>query len=197
LDCLELFEKNKKLVYYLVNKYHVKANCPSYWELEDLYQEGFLGLWKAARTYKPEKGYAFSTYAIKCISNQVLMYLRKYKKRLPDNAISLDEMVSHKQKDDTDILYHEVIGKEGNVDSELLAHELVNFYENEKNTTSLYERDPSQRERHKQLFELVLEGHNQRYIGEKLGITQPYASRLIKKMKKQIHQCWYEGEKQL
>lgn len=44
---------------------------------EDLWQEGFLGLCKATDNYKPELGYSFSTYALKCIKNKIYRYIAR------------------------------------------------------------------------------------------------------------------------
>lgn len=192
MEHLELFEKNTKLVVFLVNKYHGHLKDAYYSELEDIYQEGFLGLWKAARTFKPEKGIAFSSYAARCITNQTFMYLRKLKTRqkLPV-TMYLDQPIKN-QIDETNTDYYDVIGKEGNVDSDLLAYDLLMFYENENNTTPYYKKNPIYRERHKELFQLMIEGHTQREIGNILGISQSYVSRFMKKMKEEIYQCIYE-----
>lgn len=52
---------------------------------EDLNQEGMLGLLKAIRTYIPEKGASFSTYAEKCIRSKLAdaISFRKYMEYLP------------------------------------------------------------------------------------------------------------------
>ena len=42
-----------------------------YLEVEDLNQEGMLGFLAAVRTYSPEKGASFDTYASKCIHNRI------------------------------------------------------------------------------------------------------------------------------
>ncbi len=46
-------------------------------ELNDLVQEGFLGLLKAADKYDPKKGASFSTFASHYIDGAVKDYLRK------------------------------------------------------------------------------------------------------------------------
>ena len=61
---------------------------------DDFIQEGYLGLFLAAKSYKKEKGAAFSTYAGVCIQNQILSAIRRVqsKKNLPLNtATKLDE----------------------------------------------------------------------------------------------------------
>ncbi len=49
-----------------------RARYPAgYLEIEDLNQEGMLGFLAAVRTYSPEKGASFETYASKCIHNRI------------------------------------------------------------------------------------------------------------------------------
>ncbi len=56
-------------------------------EKEDLLQEGVLGLYLAACSYKPEQGASFSTYAGVCVYNQMASAVRAHvsKKNRPLN----------------------------------------------------------------------------------------------------------------
>ena len=47
-------------------------------EKEDLWQEGLLGLYAAAVSYKPEGGAEFSTYAGVCIYNRMASAVRRH-----------------------------------------------------------------------------------------------------------------------
>lgn len=49
---------------------------------EDFMQEGFLGLFRAVRTYDT-KSSSFSTYAFQCIKNAVITAKRKYEREQP------------------------------------------------------------------------------------------------------------------
>lgn len=40
-------------------------------EQDDLIQEGLLGLWSAVRSYDPQKGASFSTFAFQCVANRI------------------------------------------------------------------------------------------------------------------------------
>lgn len=71
----QLFNKNTKLVHYLIKKrFGLICSDPNY---DDCAQEGFIGLMKACETFDESKGYQFATYASTCISNEIGMYLRK------------------------------------------------------------------------------------------------------------------------
>ena len=55
---------------------------------DDLIQEGMIGLFKAIRTYDPEKGASFETFANLCISAQLCSAIKKSnrKKNIPLNS---------------------------------------------------------------------------------------------------------------
>lgn len=70
-----LIEHNLRLVVHIAKKYAKDEQ-----ELEDYSSIGTIGLIKAINSFKEEKGYKISTYASKCIDNEILMSIRKDKK---------------------------------------------------------------------------------------------------------------------
>ncbi|MCM1055073.1 MAG: RNA polymerase sporulation sigma factor SigK [Bacteroides sp.] len=70
----KLIEHNLRLVAYIVKKHYSDSN-----EQEDLISIGTIGLIKAVETFSEDKKTNFSTYAGKCIDNQIKMYFRKIK----------------------------------------------------------------------------------------------------------------------
>lgn len=79
----KLIIHNLRLVAYIVKKNYPDAHDP-----DDLVSIGTLGLIRAAETFDYSKGNQFSTYASKCIDNQIKMYFRKIKHRQNDVSIS-------------------------------------------------------------------------------------------------------------
>lgn len=69
-----LIRHNLRLVAHVVKKYNGAA------EADDLISCGTIGLIKAINSFKPDKGTQISTYASRCIENEVLMFLRVTKK---------------------------------------------------------------------------------------------------------------------
>ena len=61
----DLIEQNMKLVYYIISK-----DYPTFIRDEDIIQSGMLGLCKAAQNWDSTKS-QFSTYACKCIRNEI------------------------------------------------------------------------------------------------------------------------------
>lgn len=63
--------ENEKLVYSIINKYH------GYYDKEDLYQVGMIGLIDASKKFDDSVGVKFSTYAYKYILGEVTKYMRE------------------------------------------------------------------------------------------------------------------------
>lgn len=77
-----LIERNLRLVAHIVKKYQGLDE-----DLDDLISIGTIGLIKAVSTFNTEKATRLSTYAARCIDNELLMLLRSRKKRARDVSI--------------------------------------------------------------------------------------------------------------
>lgn len=73
IDKKELFQRNIRLVPYVMSKYNISKDPAITYE--DMVQECYLSLWKACLRYDESKG-KFSTYAILTIEGYLLTYLR-------------------------------------------------------------------------------------------------------------------------
>ena len=72
----ELIERNLRLVVYIAQRFgNTGVN------MEDLISVGSIGLVKAVNTFKPEKQIRLATYATRCIENEILMELRRDRRR--------------------------------------------------------------------------------------------------------------------
>ena len=80
----KLIEHNLRLVAHIIKKYYTQTS-----DHGDLISIGSIGLIKGINTYKPEKGVKLTTYASRCVENEILMHFRS-KKRY-QNDISLSE----------------------------------------------------------------------------------------------------------
>lgn len=70
-----LIVRNMRLVAHIVKKYQ---NADE--DMEEMISIGTIGLIKAVLTFQPEKGSRLSTYAARCIDNELLMHLRNLRK---------------------------------------------------------------------------------------------------------------------
>src|SRR5574344_426764 len=69
-----LIEHNLRLVVFLSKKYENTG-----FDIEDIVSIGSIGLIKGISTYKIDKNIKLATYCSRCISNEILMFLRKNK----------------------------------------------------------------------------------------------------------------------
>lgn len=82
----KLIKHNLRLVAHIVKKYNNTYN-----DQDELISVGSIGLMKAVKSYNIDKGHTFSTYAARCIQNEILMLLRSQKKF--SNEISIEEKI--------------------------------------------------------------------------------------------------------
>ena len=71
-----LIERNLRLVSHICKKYYSKTN-----DNDDLISIGTIGLIKAVDSFDYSKGTRLSTYASRCVENEILMYYRSLKKQ--------------------------------------------------------------------------------------------------------------------
>jgi RNA polymerase sporulation-specific sigma factor len=174
-----LILRNMRLVAHVVKKYQCPEN-----EQEELISIGTIGLIKAIATVDTEKG-RLSTYAARCIENELLMYFRSRKKQTKE------------------VSYYEPIGtdKEGNEISlldviesqEPDAFELLSAKDD---TKKVYEMLPSvltKREREVLTLRYGLYGgkeYTQREVAEYMGISRSYISRIEKTAIEKLRSCF-------
>lgn len=70
----ELILKNAPLVTSVVKKMYCDAHA--FYDKQDMYQEGMIGLIKAVERFNPELGFAFSTYAVPMIKGEIMRFVR-------------------------------------------------------------------------------------------------------------------------
>ena len=100
-----LIEHNLRLVAHIAKKYAGGGA-----DTDDLVSVGTIGLMKAVSTFRPEVG-RLTTYASRCIENEILMLLRASKK-LKSN-ISFNEPIGA-DKDGNSILVSDLLGTDPN-----------------------------------------------------------------------------------
>jgi RNA polymerase sporulation-specific sigma factor len=119
-----LIEHNLRLVVFLAKKYESAG-----YDLEDLVSIGSIGLIKGINTYKIDKNIKLATYASRCIANEILMFIRKNKKRKTEisfeDALNFDAEGNELHLEDIMGTDNELVQKEyeKKVDKELLELE--------------------------------------------------------------------------
>jgi len=173
----KLIEHNLRLVVFLAKKYENTG-----YDVEDLVSIGSIGLIKGINTYKLDKNIKLATYASRCISNEILMFLRKNKKRRGE--ISFEDALNY-DSDGNELHLEDILGTEidfvPNEYEQILNKEVL-----EKEINSL---DPREQEIMTLRYGLNnTEEFTQKEVAEKLGISQSYISRIEKKVIKKLKQ---------
>lgn len=165
-----LIEHNLRLVAHIVKKYYTAAN-----EQDDLVSIGTIGLIKAVDTFNADKGIRLSSYAARCIENEILMFFRNCKKSAQD--VSMNEPIDT-DKDGNALVLMDVMATE-----DLIVDELDTKMQAEK-MYQYIEKVLSEREKIIVKLRYGLGGKvplTQREVAKKLNISRSYVSRIEKK----------------
>lgn len=171
----KLIEHNLRLVVFLAKKYE-NTNI----DLEDLVSIGTIGLIKGVNTYKLDKNIKLATYVSRCIDNEILMYLRKTKRK--KSEVSFEDSLSF-DGEGNELHLEDVLGTEADI--------VTKGLENETDKKILYEELKKLNDRDREIMEFRygLNGRNeltQKEVADKLGISQSYISRIEKKVIKKL-----------
>ena len=163
---------NIKLVFYRYYKRFSNTNM----NMEDIVAYGMIGLIKAVDTFRLDKKCTFTTYASKCIDNEILMYIRRESYRY----VSLDELIGDDDLTLNDLIIDPSINIEGDyMDKEEIKdiNGVINLLNSkDKCLFNLYFRD----------------GYSQREISNILGLSQSYISRRIKMLVDKLEELLYQ-----
>ena len=173
----KLIEHNLRLVAHIIKKYYGAQG-----EQDDLVSIGTIGLIKAVNTFDPDKNIRLSSYASRCIENEILMHFRSAKKRAGD--ISLDETIDT-DKDGNPLTLMDIMAVDDNIldelDKKLNSRKLGQFIREEL----------TERERQIIIMRYGLgnrEPMTQKTVAKVMNISRSYVSRIetkaLKKLKK-------------
>ncbi len=163
-----LIERNLRLVAHVAKKYSTAKV-----EQDDLISIGTVGLIKGINSFKIEKGARLSTYASRCIDNEILMHLRATKKLGAE--VYLNEPIG-KDKDDNVVTLQEVLeNSERNIEEEVDIKMKIKLL--------MKKMKEILKDRERTILELRfgLGGYKpktQNEIAEMMGISRSYVSRI-------------------
>lgn len=170
-----LIEHNLRLVVFLAKKYENTG-----YDLDDLVSIGSIGLIKGINTYKPDKNIKLATYASRCIANEILMFLRKNKKRKTE--ISFEDALNY-DNEGNELHLEDILGTE----EDLVSKE----YEEKVDKKLLQDEINKLKDRDKKIMIMRYGLNNtkeytQKEVAQILGISQSYISRIEKKVIKNL-----------
>ena len=170
-----LIEHNLRLVVFLAKKYESAG-----YDIEDLVSIGSIGLIKGINTYKIDKNIKLATYASRCIANEILMFLRKNKRRKTE--ISFEDALNY-DSEGNELHLEDILG----TDEDIVIKEFENSMDKKMLADEINKLDA----RDKQIMILRYglnntEEYTQKEVAEMLGISQSYISRIEKKVIKNL-----------
>ena len=162
----KLIEHNLRLVAHIVKKYYTQTG-----DVDDLISIGTIGLIKAVNTYRADKKIKLTTYAARCIENEILMYLRKTRKLAGE--VSLSETLDT-DGDGSNLSILDLIRVEDDMLEELDTRDAC------RKVRACVEQVLEERERQVIVGRYGLDGkppRTQREIAAQCGISRSYVSR--------------------
>lgn len=166
----KLIKHNLRLVAHVAKKYYRNPR-----DNDDLISIGTIGLIKAVQSFSYERNTRFSTYASKCIENEILMSLRKQKQN--ENTIYLEDTLE--VNNDTSRL-----SLKDSIQDDFELQEYCELQESKQELARLISEKLSGRERQIIVLRYGLgenEPMTQQQVCEILNISRSYVSRLESK----------------
>ena len=165
-----LIEHNLRLVAHIVKKFDNAS-----YDTDDLISIGTIGLIKGIDSYQRSKATKITTYAARCIENEILMHFRSNKKLA--NTVSLNDSIGY-DKDGQEVSLIEII-KDDSMDIADSLHLKDNIHLLKKYFHVLTPRE--QEILVKRYGLLNEEEHTQKEIAKTLKISRSYVSRIEKR----------------
>lgn len=174
----------------LINKYKsfVRGKAKAYYiagaDQDDVVQEGMIGLFKAIRSFDPDKTAGFRTFADTCVNSQILTAIKKAnrQKHMPLNeSVSLNSAISPDEADGrTNITLGDIVqaSLDEEPESALLMRELTETLSSSGN--SIFS------ELELRVWNEKLQGSTYKEIAEKLGKSPKTIDNAIQRIKKKV-----------
>ncbi len=165
-----LIEHNLRLVAHIVKK----IESPGI-DTDDLISIGTIGLIKGIDTYKKNHKVKITTYAARCIQNEILMFYRSNKKN--QNTISLNDSIGYDKEGNEINLGDLLEDKDDDILDKIEVKDNINLL-------SKYLKTLNKREK-----EIIIKRYGlnnkkdltQKEIADNLGISRSYVSRIEKR----------------
>ncbi len=170
-----LVEHNLRLVAHIIKKYYGTQS-----EQDDLVSIGTIGLIKAINTFNPAKSIRLSSYASRCIENEILMHFRNAKKSAQD--VSLNEAIDT-DKDGNPLTLLDIMAVDDNILDE------IDKRLNRKKLGQFINEELDEREKQIIVLRYGLDGKDsmtQKNVAKLLNISRSYVSRIETKALKKL-----------
>ena len=166
----KLIEHNLRLVAHIVKKFESIGT-----DTDDLISIGTIGLIKGIDTYKKNPKVKITTYAARCIQNEILMYYRSNKKN--QNTVSLNDSIGYDKEGNEINLVDLIEDKKEDILDTIEVKDNIDFLNKYLNVLNKREK------------EIIVKRYGlnnekdltQKEIAKKMGISRSYVSRIEKR----------------
>ncbi len=168
-----LLEQYKSLVVKIARSYFILGG-----EMEDIVQEGMIGLYKAIKGYDNKKNASFKTFATMCIKHQIQSAIKtaNAKKNAPlSNSVSLQSFSEN--SDDEDFLPVNLIFQISPDEKIINREEYKTLLENIKKMLS---------DKEMQVLKLYLKGYTYKEISNILKISEKSIDNSLSRIKTKL-----------
>ena len=169
----EILELYKGLVVKIARSYFILGG-----EMEDIVQEGMIGLYKALKSYDKKKNASFKTFATMCIKHQIQSAIKvaNAKKNSPlSNSVSLQSFSEN--SDDDDFLPVNLIFQVSPDEKIINKEDYRNLLENIKKMLS---------EKELQVLKYYLKGYTYKEISNILGTSEKSIDNSLSRIKSKL-----------
>ena len=170
MDKNKLIEENLNLIPYIYNHFVTKDDLVKRWR-EDILQEGYLGLVRAANAYNPDSSFSFTTLSHISVKRAMWSFIRILHNQ--NVNISLDKEI--RDDDHGIITVGELIEDTSDIESEFIDKETSAY--NEQLFDQVLLLCPPKR---KEIIELYYHGYKTKQIIDLLQVSKSYIADVVK-----------------
>lgn len=170
MDKNKLIEENLNLIPYIYNHFVTKDDLVKRWR-EDILQEGYLGLVRAANAYNPDSSFSFTTLSHISVKRAMWSFIRILHNQ--NVNISLDKEI--RDDDHGIVTVGELIEDTSDIESEFIDKETSTY--NEQLFDQVLLLCPPKR---KEIIELYYHGYKTKQIIDLLQVSKSYIADVVK-----------------
>lgn len=163
---VQLIEDNLRFAPYIFHKYFASTSV-SQQHYDDLISSSYLGLCKAAINFDPTKSTKFTSYASRVIYNEIGMEFRRLNPRAKHEVSFETEIVT--DLDGNSATYHDML--------EANHSDPADIAQWNESLTALQEK---LKPKYNKIYNLWIQGYNQRETAERTGYAQSYICRIFR-----------------
>ena len=170
MDKNKLIEENLNLIPYIYNHFVTKDDLVKRWR-EDILQEGYLGLVRAANAYNPDSSFSFTTLSHISVKRAMWSFIRILHNQ--NVNVSLDKEI--RDDDHGIVTVGELIEDTSDIESEFIDKETSTY--NEQLFDQVLLLCPPKR---KEIIELYYHGYKTKQIIDLLQVSKSYIADVVK-----------------